>query len=146
MLTLIRGIPGSGKSTLAKSLAEKENGLHYEADMFFERNGQYHFAPEKLQDAHHWCRMQTMNGLSKNVPVIVSNTFLSSWEIEPYIGIAVEAEIPIRIIECTDDFGSIHNVPAGKIEQMKSRFIPNSTLRKIFIDFNVAFHRAEDFR
>lgn len=49
-LVLIRGLPGSGKSTMAKVLAQV-GYEHYEADMFFERDGVYlhvggrHFMP-----------------------------------------------------------------------------------------------------
>ena len=39
VLYIVRGIPGSGKSTFAKSLG----GTHFEADMFFMKNGEYKY-------------------------------------------------------------------------------------------------------
>lgn len=55
-LTLIRGLPGSGKSTLAKTLS----AVHLEADMYFVNpQGEYHFRPEHLAQAHEWCQQQT---------------------------------------------------------------------------------------
>jgi len=53
-LLLLRGLPGSGKSTLAKLLG----GEHIEADMYFMKDGEYHFDGSKLKIAHEWCRNQ----------------------------------------------------------------------------------------
>ena len=60
-LYLLRGLPGSGKSTLAKSLG----GKHFEADMYFVRDGEYQFDVTKLKEAHEWCR-SSVGGLMIN--------------------------------------------------------------------------------
>jgi adenylate kinase family enzyme len=59
-LILIRGISGSGKTTHAKELLKENHTLsHYEADMYFYKNGKYKFDPNKLNLAHHLCKTQT---------------------------------------------------------------------------------------
>ena len=45
VLYIVRGIPGSGKSTFAKSLG----GTHFEADMFFMKDGEYKFDMFKFE-------------------------------------------------------------------------------------------------
>ena len=42
-LILLRGLPGSGKSTLAKWICNQ----WFEADMFFEQDGEYKFDASK---------------------------------------------------------------------------------------------------
>jgi len=49
-LVIIRGCSGSGKSTLAKLLGS--NFKHFEADMYFMKNGVYQFDGTKLGAAH----------------------------------------------------------------------------------------------
>lgn len=50
MLVIIRGIPGSGKSTLAKKYIKK-GFIHLENDMYFMKNGRYHWSKEELPHA-----------------------------------------------------------------------------------------------
>ena len=71
-LFLLRGLPGSGKSTLAKSLV----GEHFEADMYFVRDGEYKFDANKLSNAHKWCKISVEECMNLRYNrVIVSNTF-----------------------------------------------------------------------
>ncbi|MDF5393465.1 AAA family ATPase, partial [Vibrio parahaemolyticus] len=71
-LILIRGLPGSGKTTLAKQLAIELGAKHFEADMYFENDeGDYHFEPVQLPQAHEWCFQQTRKWLNKGRVVIV---------------------------------------------------------------------------
>lgn len=55
-LYMIIGISGSGKSTFAKSLASKENIKYFEADQYFEKDGEYLFDRAQLGKAHGWCQ------------------------------------------------------------------------------------------
>jgi predicted kinase len=121
-LTLIRGLPGSGKSTLAKALGADNNSINFEADMYFMKNGQYVFDQSKLHSAHQWCFRQTDEYLGHNMSVIVSNTFTTQKECQPYIDLAKEKGIKLQIITVQGEFGSIHNVPEAAIERMKARF------------------------
>lgn len=117
-LVIIRGLPGSGKSTLAKQL-KKEGYEHFEADQYFiGTDGQYRYDKTKMKDAHLWCQESVRRALKEGKKVVVSNTFTQKWEIKPYQNM----DVPYQIIECTGDYGSIHNVPTEVLELMKSRW------------------------
>ena len=120
-LYLLRGLPGSGKSTLAKSLG----GKHFEADMYFVRDGEYQFDVTKLREAHEWCR-SSVGGLMINEEpkLVVSNTFTQEWEIQPYFDLArtYGYRVYSLIVENRHGGTNEHGVPEDKLEQMKNRF------------------------
>lgn len=119
-LTLIRGLPGSGKSTLAQKLARKHQAIHIETDMFFvDANGEYHFDPQRLSEAHQWCLARTIELLQAQQHVIVSNTFVRHWELAPYRRYAKENHIPLEVLVCKGEFASVHQVPVQTIEKMR---------------------------
>lgn len=120
-LFLLRGIPGAGKSTLAKTIG----GLHFEADMFFLKDGEYRFDATKLPLAHSWCLGCTQDALSRGVEkVIVSNTFTQEWEMKNYYDIAKEWGYTVfsLIVENRHDGVNEHSVPDEVIEKMRKRF------------------------
>jgi predicted kinase len=123
-LIIIRGIPGSGKSTKAREIISEREGSvdHFEADMFFERDGEYRFDPTKLKDAHEWCQNQTRASLEAGRDVIVSNTFVKRWEAQPYLDMAEELGADVKIIICKGEYGSVHGVPEDRIQIMKENF------------------------
>lgn len=118
-LFIVRGLPGSGKSTLAKSLGV----FHVEADMFFVTpEGEYLFRPESIGKAHEWCRKTVFLAINSGLSVVVSNTFTTKREIQPYINIAKGAGVEYEILTMNGQYGSIHNVPADVIEKMRARW------------------------
>jgi len=119
-LILVRGLPGSGKSTTAQNISDEYGYIHLEADMYFEKDGEYVFDLNKLEEAHEWCLNQTKSYLRSGFDVIVSNTFTQSWELKPYIELLSGDDI--KIIECTDKFKNIHDVPDHILENMHERF------------------------
>lgn len=148
-LYLIRGLPGSGKSTLAKRLVGRDS--FFEADQYFTDpvTGDYKFDPFKLRIAHQDCLLQTIdamrsryreeffgetdrdgNDVYRNVlhdlrPVAVSNTFSQIWEMEPYMDLVKREEFAdwvVCVIECQNNFGSVHGVPTEAIERMRNRW------------------------
>jgi predicted kinase len=120
-LFLLRGLPGSGKSTLAKSLG----GKHFEADMYFVRDGEYNFDVTKLKEAHEWCR-SSVGGLMINEEpkLVVSNTFTQEWEMKPYFDLARNYGYRVHSLIVENRHGGVneHGVPEEKLEQMKNRF------------------------
>ena len=120
-LFLLRGLPGSGKSTLAKSLG----GKHFEADMYFVRDGEYQFDGTKLKEAHEWCR-SSVGGLMINEEpkLVVSNTFTQEWEMKPYFDLARNYGYRVHSLIVENRHGGVneHGVPEDKLEQMKNRF------------------------
>lgn len=128
-MILIIGIPGSGKSTKAREIIEQytNNNLpivHYEADMFFERNGKYNFNPKLLSQAHLWCQKKTKEAMQNNINVIVSNTSLTPKERRIYIELAKIYRYNVKVITMTNEFQNIHGVPKETLERMKQRYIP----------------------
>ena len=123
-LYLIRGLPGSGKSTFARTIVNGTLGncTHYEADMYFERDGVYKFDTSLLGEAHEWCREQTEEDLSRGYNVIVSNTFTTIRELNPYFDIALLYGVMPTVITCNSNWGNIHNVPVDTLAKMKARF------------------------
>lgn len=135
ILYLIRGLPGSGKSTLGEILAP---GQCVSADDFAEdAEGRYCFDPDKLSYYHKECEKSCrywMEGFRRTRPhalnpsepsvIAVANTFSQPWEAEPYFEMADEYGYEVFVIECQNDFGSIHNVPQKTIDAMRSRWLP----------------------
>lgn len=120
-LIIIRGIPGSGKTTLAKEYVAK-GYLHYEADQYFERTGQYKFDSKELPNAHKWCMNQVLKAIESKRPVVVSNTFTRLWEMQPYIDMAKSAGIAVEVILATGKYKNVHGVPDDVVTKMADRF------------------------
>jgi len=121
ILYILRGLPGSGKSTLAKSLTDN----HYEADMYFMKDGVYDFQQSKIKEAHFWCQNEVRSAMINNEDkIVVSNTFTQDWEMRPYFDLAVEFGYTVfsLIVENRHNGDNIHNVPAEVINKMKTRF------------------------
>jgi tRNA uridine 5-carbamoylmethylation protein Kti12 len=114
-LVLIRGLPGSGKSTLAKSLG----CLHVEADMFFMRDAVYQYDKKRIKQAHIWCLSTARMASGYRCDVVVSNTFTTIKEMEPYFGMVYDK---LRVIKCVGDYGNVHDVPADVLKKMASRW------------------------
>jgi predicted kinase len=128
-LILIIGIPGSGKSTKAREIITQyqANNLpiaHYEADMFFERSGEYKFNPAQLPVAHAWCQKKTEEAMQNNINVIVSNTSLTPKERRIYIELAKIYRYKVQVITMTNEFQNVHGVPPESLERMKKRYVP----------------------
>jgi hypothetical protein len=95
---------------------------HYEADMaMINAQGEYLFAPQRLGECHRWCQEATKAALSRGESVVVSNTTLTKKEARPYIEMAHELGAEIEIIHLDGDYGSIHDVPDWKVEEMKNK-------------------------
>ena len=118
-LCLIRGLPGSGKSTKAR---EMSGYVHIEADMYFERNGHYLFKADEREKAHAWCLSAAQASLSEGNNVVVANTFVFLWELQPYLTMAEDMGIRVQIINAVEQWGSIHDVPDSVIEVMKNNW------------------------
>jgi ABC-type molybdenum transport system ATPase subunit/photorepair protein PhrA len=116
-LVLIRGLPGSGKSTMA-SVLSLVGYEHYEADMFFMRDGVYQYDATRIRDAHAWCQKLTREALSSGRRVVVSNTFTMLREIEPYRSMTSN----LRIVEALGKWENSHGVPTEMVQRMAERW------------------------
>lgn len=105
------------------ALEYRRNGYkHFEADMFFERDGKYLYDPSKIAAAHQWCQRKTREALSAGYSVVVSNTFTRRFELEPYIEMARELDAALTIIEAKGCYQNVHGVPDSVIEKMHARW------------------------
>ena len=121
ILIILRGLPGSGKSTFAKSIG----GRYAEADQYFMEDGEYKFDASKLKDAHLWCQSIVDSYMRNDFEkVVVSNTFTTEKELEPYLELArkYDYQVVSLIVENRHGNKSVHNVPDTTIERMKQRF------------------------
>ena len=114
-LLIVRGLPGSGKSTYAKSLIDR---VHFEADMYFSRNGEYKWVASELGHAHKWCQEQVRKSLSEGNKVVVSNTFTKKWEMKDYL----EMTPSVAVVEMTSQYKNIHGVSEEHILKMRERY------------------------
>lgn len=122
-ILLIRGLPGSGKSTLGKHYdLDLGTHRHIEADMAFQTPRGYEFDASRLGEAHDWCKMATERLIGYGQNVVVTNTFTTRREMEPYFEIAKRLGTSIRIIEATGNYNSVHNVPQATIDRMRARW------------------------
>ena len=118
-LILIRGLPGSGKSTLARDIVS-EDGIHFETDMYWGPN--YDFDMSKLGEAHKWCQDSTRKYLTLGSTVVVSNTFTTKKELQPYFDMAKALGIVPHVILCQGIWNNTHNVPEEVLAKMRTRF------------------------
>lgn len=127
-LLLIQGAPGSGKSTLARKLCEWYNTAHFEADMFFERSGEYKFNKTQLPAAHSWCKEATARHYAKSdTPcTIVSNVFSKPSYFKPYFDIAGGRENCI-IIRLRTEHQNIHGAPDSIVQKMRAAIAADKT-------------------
>ena len=126
-LVLLRGLPGSGKSTTARILGAGSSGTaHYEADMYFMRDGEYKFDMTQIKEAHKWCQgsVERAMMLGHYATIIVSNTFTQEWEMEVYYKLAKEwgYQVTSLIVENRHGGKNIHGVPQETLDKMKQRF------------------------
>jgi predicted kinase len=114
-IVLIRGIPGSGKTTLAKKMTSH---AHVEADMYFEKDGVYKYNRAEVQSAHTWCLAQVNAALQAGRDVVVANTFVRKWEMNPYFQLGV----PVRVIVATGSYRNVHGIPQEIIASIRQRW------------------------
>lgn len=123
MLIFFRGLPGSSKTFLARRYF---GGLfHLETDMFFFKDGMYVFDRDQLDMNHALCEIMFSNALKlTQCDIVVSNTFVRSWEIKPYLDMAAEYNQPYQIFTVKSNAVVVRDVPEKVIVAMRERWEP----------------------
>ncbi|XP_072932623.1 uncharacterized protein [Epargyreus clarus] len=133
-LIIMRGAPGSGKSYLARQILEITIGSKVEqqhifsTDDYFMMGGNYRYDKTRLQDAHIWNQRKVFDALDKGIsPVIIDNTNVEYWEIEPYARTGVYNGYLLEVVEPNTTWArnlyqlasrNLHGVPAPNIKRM----------------------------
>lgn len=131
-LFIITGAPGSGKSFTADIIKKQyvakglERPEHFEADMWFYKDGKYRWFKEGLAKAHEWCQNSVRAALEDGKTVIVSNTSRTPRERAPYIQMARDNNVHIEFIEAKGEYQNIHNVPTDAVQRMRKTYVPIS--------------------
>jgi hypothetical protein len=133
-LTLIRGLPGSGKTRMARAILNGINAgrfpwdrasvVHLEADDFFlNERGNFVFDKNKLFAAHSGCLRKCRNAMEEGTQfIIVANTFVRLFELEPYHSLAKQFNYEIQEVTVEANFQNSHKVPPEAIERMRKFF------------------------
>ena len=138
-VVILSGVPGSGKSTYAKGLLTKHpSAVICSADNYFiDKDGDYHFDPSRLSDAHAMCLRRYTSTLLYRAGdpvevVIVDNTNTTALELAPYVALANAYKIPTYLItvECDPEVAFKRNVHGVSLEAIK-RMTQNLKDRKI---------------
>lgn len=119
-MTVIRGLPGSGKSTMGGWMVENgEADEIIEADQYFLDDGD-----SDIREAHIDCRKRTFERLSQGKNIVVANTFVYRWQMQPYLDYCRENGINVKVI-CLYNSGltplqlhgrCVHGVPLETIQ------------------------------
>ncbi|NXG00943.1 N4BP2 protein, partial [Sakesphorus luctuosus] len=133
VLVLLRGVPGSGKSYLARNLLEDNpGGIILSTDDYFYKDGQYHYDPDCLGEAHDWNRKRAKEAFEMGVsPIIIDNTNIQAWEMKPYVTLAQQFKYKVMFREPDTwwkfkpkelERRNIHGVSKEKIKRMLERY------------------------
>lgn len=128
-LYIIRGVPGSGKTTLSNHLAGEDNVC--EADKYFiNEHGEYNYNRFDIGKAHKFCEACVKARMKIGAyRIAVSNTFIRTWEIDPYLRLAKEFGYNVFIIVSDHNGKSTHGVPLEKVEEMRGNFQPYNSFK-----------------
>jgi predicted kinase len=126
-LLIVRGLPGSGKSTLCKLLSQNGRWPVFAIDDYFTdpKTGAYHFEFENNYKAYSSCEQRTRKALEVGVElVLVDNTFVLDWEMEPYLKMASEFGYELHVVtaEKFHDGENSHGISQDQIEKMGMKY------------------------
>jgi adenylate kinase family enzyme len=119
-LVIVRGHPGSGKSTLARKIVEMADFTHHENDVFFTSEGTYSYDASRHAEAKAWCLSSVEEALEQGRDAVVSNTFTTLSEIQPYLDLGR----PTTVVEMHLDHPNDHGVPDEVVAAKKVAFEP----------------------
>ncbi|XP_013133226.1 PREDICTED: uncharacterized protein LOC106099277 isoform X2 [Papilio polytes] len=157
ILIIMRGVPGSGKTYLANRILEATIGgskldfaTHiFSADNYFMVKGFYRYDKMKLQDAHIWNNARARIAMKRGVsPVIIDNTNVEPWEMEPYLRDGVNNGYLIEIVEPNTSWAkkanqlsrkNVHNVPLLTIKRMLGNFQDDITAERMMNYYKLSY-------
>lgn len=144
-MIIMRGLPGSGKTTLANTILKHptfiDTTLHFEIDHYFEdSDGNYKFDAEKIEDSVEWYYEGVERAMKLDYDVVISNTTTQRIEAVRLFELAYTYGYNVFIIICTNDYGSIHDIPEYKLDAMANRwesFTENNRLLEELAEYDI---------
>ncbi|XP_023173126.2 uncharacterized protein LOC111600974 isoform X2 [Drosophila hydei] len=149
IMIIMRGPAGSGKSTMAKSILNQIHILDqypitdfvYSSDDYFLTANGYEFNPNFLPEAHEWNKERVKRKAAAGwSPIIVDNTNIMKWEMQPYVQIAVQHGYIVELLEPQTSWSksatklaqkNVHQVPKDTIKRMIDRYEKTSVAELI---------------
>lgn len=140
IMIIMRGAPGCGKSTMANTLLRQIGLLEdynakefvFSSDDYFQTRRGYKFDRNLLPDAHDWNKNKVHSKAAAGwSPIIVDNTNIMVWEMQPYVQIAVMHGYLLEILEPQTSWcksasklsqRNVHQVPKENIQRMLDRY------------------------
>ncbi|XP_072108934.1 NEDD4-binding protein 2 isoform X1 [Mobula birostris] len=149
-LFLMRGLPGSGKSTLARLIVQQgPNGIILSTDEYFYRNGRYQFNHSLIGEAHQWNQKRAEEAMEKGLsPVIIDNTNTQSWEMKPYIIMAIKYNYKVAFREPNTwwkfkprelERRNVHGVSKEKIKTILDHYERHVTINTVMASSQPTF-------
>ncbi|KAI5636254.1 AAA domain-containing protein [Phthorimaea operculella] len=135
ILILMRGLSGSGKTYLARQIVDiligptpvNYNTHIFSTDDFFMVRGQYQFQQYRLGEAHDWNQNRVREALRRGLsPVIVDNTNIEIWEMEPYVREGVRNGYIIEVVEPNTPWAR----KAHQLLKKTAHMVPMSTIKR----------------
>ena len=101
-MLIMRGLPGSGKSSLVRRILKTYPQAEVcSADAYFtQADGSYQYDRDKIKEAHIYSQ-EKAEALCRDACnlVIVDNTHVKRWELQPYLNIATKFRYSVVILE-----------------------------------------------
>lgn len=131
-LQIIRGLPGSGKTTLA--LRRYPHLLRLETDLYFYSKGAYRFSLYRNAEAIEWFKDEVDNLCMRDIDFVVTGVFSAHTERLDYvIKVALDYDYEVYIKTLKTQYEGVHGVPKEHFESMRAAFLPERTLRKMYV-------------
>jgi predicted kinase len=125
-LILLRGVPGSGKTSLAEVLSENKKYPIFSIDSYFTdaESGEYKFDYTKNYLAYANCEKLTADAMQQSVEkIIVDNTFVFEWEMEPYFKLAKQFDYSLfsLVVENYHGNKNTHHISEEDVIKMAAK-------------------------
>lgn len=142
VLVCMRGAPGSGKSYLARAIVDRTMNGNY-ADHIFTtddyfvdaRTKQYRFDRGRLSEAHDRNQAKVARRAADGwSPIVVDNTSMKVWEMQPYFREAVKHGYLIRILEPNTPW----RIAVGKLAQRNSHGVDQEQIARMLTNYEPA--------
>lgn len=104
----------------------------FEADSYFFQGSKYVFDATKLAQAHGDCQRRVREYMLNNLgPIVISNTSMRRWEMNPYLQMAAELGYEVEIYRIKGPWvaevfaaRNLHNVPVEIVQRQIDKYQP----------------------